>query len=176
MRKLFIILVILIVAAGCGHTITETEKQEIIELQIQKLTDVRVKKFDVTECQKDCHYENGRIIDQSLDSNILKLEISHWTNCATSVKNNMAGFEYENGILNLIIKSKPVGLTIQENGDTSFYAEAVACDCYFIFNFELSGFQEIPDSILINHSSINNSSELFKGLIEIKDTIKGETN
>lgn len=159
----------MIVVSSCGDRITEAQKQEIIDLRIQELKDVRVKKFDVTECLTDCNYETGRIINQSLDSNILKLEISHWTNCATSAKNNMAGFEYKNGVLNLSIKSKPVGFEIKENGDTSYYAKAEACNCYFIFNFELSGFQEIPDSITINNNPVNNKSlisDMFEGLIE----------
>lgn len=170
----YLILFIVVAAAGCGDEITESQKQEIIDSRIKELTDVRVKKFDVTECQRDCQRETGKIINQSLDSDVLNLEIGHWTNCATSVDNNMAGFEYENGFLNLFIKSKPVGFEIKENGDTSFYAEAEACSCYFIFNFELSGFQEIPDSITINNNPIDNYLGMFEGLILNGDTI-GDT-
>lgn len=49
---------ILIVAVGCGDRISETQKHKILESQIQKLKDVRVKKFGVTECLTDCYRES----------------------------------------------------------------------------------------------------------------------
>lgn len=139
-------------------------KGEILENHIQNLRDARVKKFTVTECLTDCYLDTGRLINQSLDSNILKLELSHWMNCATSTNNDIARFEYKNGILNLLVKSIPVDFDIEENGDTNYVYEGEACDCYFIFNYELTGFKEIPDSILINHKPINNYLGMMIGL------------
>ncbi|PCI95498.1 MAG: hypothetical protein COB15_12120 [Flavobacteriales bacterium] len=167
----YLIIIQAILLSSCG--VNEEQKQEILKTHIQKLGDPRVKNFDITDCIEDCHKESGRLISQTLDSNILKLEISHWMNCATSIKHNVAGFEYKNGVLNLLIESIPERVDIEPNGDTNFVYEATACTCYFVFNFELSGFDSVPDSILINNNSINNHGmlfEMFDGLIEEIDS------
>ena len=91
-----IICIPLILLGSCVNN--KAEKKDILETHIQKLIDIRVEKFDVTECLTDCQQDSGRLISQSLDSEILKLEVSHWMNCATSTDENIAGFEYKNGI------------------------------------------------------------------------------
>ena len=129
MKNLLIILIVL-VAVGCGDTINEAQKNKILESQIEELKDVRVKKFNMSECQTDCHRERGKILFQYLDSNVLNLQIGHWMNCATSVEDDIAGFEYENGVLNILIQPRPVDMSLSESGDTIYsYSLSVMCDC-----------------------------------------------
>lgn len=158
-----------IILGSCG--VSEEQKQDILETHIQELRDVRVEKFDITECLTECQMDTGKLINQILDFNILKLEIGHWMNCETSSNNSIGGFEYKNGVLNLLIKGIPERVDIEENGDTSFYYLAAACDCYFIFNFELTGFEEIPDSILIDNEPINNHGLMAGMFVGLEDNV-----
>ncbi len=154
-------------------------ESEIIDAYVQKHKNERVRVFNVTECLTECFQDSGKLISQSLDSNILKLEIGHWMNCAISLNRNVAGFDYENGVLDLRIIDIPSGVKIKDE-DTLFYYEYEACECYFIFNFELIGFDEIPDSILINNKPINNigvfGTMLNQLSTQVEDTLKTKEN
>lgn len=171
----YLIFILTILLSSCANN--EEQKKDILNNHIQKLKDVRVKKFDITECLTDCQQDSGKLIYQSLDSNILKLKIGHWMNCSTSINHDIGQFNYKNGVLNLLIKRIPDYYEIKENGDTAFTStyEYEACDCYFIFSFELTGFKEIPDSILINNQPINNYLGILRFLEEMDsdDSLNG---
>jgi hypothetical protein len=50
-----------IILGSCG--VSEEQKQDILETHTQELRDVRVEKFDITECLTECQMDTGKLIN-----------------------------------------------------------------------------------------------------------------
>lgn len=167
MKNLLFILFIAVIALGCEESMNDSKKKELLTSEIELLSDVRVKEFKMSSCQGSCLNQKGSVLNQTFNNDTLSLQIGHWMNCAKSVKDDIVGFEYEDGILNILLKRRPIDVVVEENGDTTFtYEWEVMCNCYFVMDFKLTGIKETPDSIRVNGEPVENYLGMLAGVKE----------
>ena len=100
------------------------------------------------------HYRiNNRIINQTINNQILTLEIDVYGNCAIE---DTSWIEFRNDTLS--IKTGPIVERINENLVVISEAE---CDCYFHLFFDIQNIDVIPETIMFNNKKLELSDNKF---------------
>lgn len=152
MKGMFLLSIFIVLFTGSCRD-KSVSKQQVIDKYFQSLDNAGVRKFEISECNRDCTLDSGEITSIQLDGNLLKMKLNHWMNCIGA---EHCSYVLNGNMLYLSLESKPRDYEVESNGDTSFIYVAQACNCFFNMSFELSGFNQVPDRVFINGQDVKN--------------------